>query len=153
MPEASIRVVDVYPYRQTGDGHEFLLLRRGPNVPYAGQWRMVGGKIEENEAAWETGLREVDEETGHTPTQFWTLPSLNTFYEWQDDCINLIPAFAASLPGDPELDAEHDAFAWLSLSEATDRLHWPEQERLLRLTARLLQTGIPPRLIIELERE
>jgi len=149
MPDTTVRVVDVYPYRHQSVNPEFLLLRRAPDTSYAGQWRMVGGKIEAEEAAWEAGLREVKEETAHTPTQFWTLPSVNTFYEWQADRINLAPAFAASLPGDPTLDDEHDAFVWLPAREAADRLTWPEQRRLLRLADRVLRDGIPPSLIVD----
>jgi len=149
MPSTEVRVVDVYPYRHTSVNPEFLLLRRAPGTPYAGQWRMVGGKIEADEAAWETGLREVEEETGQHPTQFWTLPSVNTFYEWQADRVNIAPAFAAKLAEDPTLDDEHDAFAWHPASDAVRRLDWPEQQRLLRLADRVLRDGIPPSLIVE----
>jgi len=112
-----------------------------------------GGKIESGEAAWETAHREVTEETGHAPDRLWTLPSVNAFYEWQDDRINLIPAFAAALPGDPVLDDEHDAFAWLPAEEAVDRVAWPEQQRLLHLADQTLRTGIPPDLIVKPEPE
>lgn len=149
MPNSTVRVVDVYPYREQSVNPEFLLLHRAPDVPYAGQWRMVGGKIEANEAAWETALREVTEETGHPPRQLWTIPSVNAFYEWEADRINLIPAFATVLPDDPVLDDEHDAFAWLPAQEAVDRLAWPEQQRLLRLADRLIRDGIPPRLFVD----
>lgn len=150
MPESVVHVVDVYPYRLVGEAPEFVLLRRASGTDYAGEWRMVGGKIQPGEAAWEAALRELREETQQTPEHFWTLPSLNRFYEWQHDRVNLIPAFAAELSGDPVLNAEHDDFAWLPFDAATDRLAWPEQQRLLRLTARLLHEGIPPSLVIEL---
>ncbi len=153
MPEAAIRVVDVYPYRRTREHPEFLLFRRASDVPYAGQWRMIGGKIEEEEAAWEAALREVKEETGQAPDDFWALPSLNTFYEWQADRVNLIPAFAAALSESPVLDDEHEAFEWLAPSEAAERLQWPEQQRLLRLATRLLRSEIPPRLFIDRHQE
>jgi dATP pyrophosphohydrolase len=113
---------------------------------------MVGGKIKSSEAAWETARRELREETGCTPVRFWTVPSVNSFYEWQADRVNLIPAFAAEVSGevgDVTLDDEHDRYTWLSLDDAADRLGWPEQERLLRLTDRLLRDGIPPDLVIE----
>ncbi|ABC45918.1 hydrolase, NUDIX family protein [Salinibacter ruber DSM 13855] len=148
MPGSVVRVVDVYPYRESAVNPEFLLLRRAPGTEYAGQWRMVGGKIESGEAAWETAHREVTEETGHAPDRLWTLPSVNAFYEWQDDRVNLIPAFAAALPGDPVLDDEHDAFAWLPAEEAAGRLAWPEQQRLLRLADQTLRAGIPPQLVV-----
>jgi dATP pyrophosphohydrolase len=151
MPDSVVRVVDAYPYRQTADAAEFLLLRRSPDVDYAGQWRMVGGTIEPGEAAWETALREMKEETGQTPERFWSVPSTNTFYEWKHDRVNLIPVFAAELSSPPVLDAEHDAFAWLDVETAADRLSWPEQQRLLRLVARLLREGVPPSLLIDPE--
>lgn len=149
MPETSIRVVDVYPYRHRSVNPEFLLLRRAPDAAYAGQWRMVGGKIEPDEAAWEAALREVTEETGERPARFWALPSVNTFYEWQNDCINLTPAFAAALSEDPSLDEEHVDYAWLPAREAAQRLKWPEQQRLLRLADRILRNGIPESLNVD----
>lgn len=147
MPDAAIRVVDVYCYRRP-EAPEFLLLRRAETVEYGGQWRMVGGKIKAGEAAWETAQREVREETGHAPTRLWTVPSVNQFYEWERDRINLIPAFATQLDADPVLNHEHADFAWLNSEEAIARLQWPEQQRLLRLTAQLLEKGIPPELVI-----
>ncbi len=138
-----MRVVDVYPYRLAGAGAEWLLLRRAAGVAYAGAWRMVGGEIEPGEVAWQAALREVREETGRAPIRAWVIPSVNAFYEWQHDRINLAPAFAAALDGDPTLDREHDAFAWLPADEAAARLGWPEQRRLLLLADRLLRGGGP----------
>lgn len=149
MPDTSVRVVDVYPYREQSINPEFLLLRRAPDMPYAGQWRMIGGKIEVHETAWEAALREVKEETGQAPNHFWALPSVNAFYEWQNDQINLAPAFGAALTSDPAMDDEHDAFTWLPAQEAVQRLHWPEQKRLLRVADRVLREGIPPSLVID----
>jgi dATP pyrophosphohydrolase len=148
MPHTAIRVVDVYPYRTTSGNPEFLLFRRAPGTEYAGQWRMVGGKIEDGEAAWAAAQREVTEETGHAPLRLWTLPSVNAFYEWQADRINLVPAFAAALPSDPVLNEEHDTFAWLPAQEAAARLSWPEQQRLLHIADQQLRTGIPPEWIV-----
>ncbi len=139
-----VRVVDVYPYRPTDNGSpEFLLLRRAPGRRYAGAWRMVGGKIESGETAWQAGLRETEEELGHRPTRFWSLPSVNVFYDWQQDRVHVAPAFAAELSGEPKLDGEHDAFRWLSADEAVRLLQWSEQRRLLRLADALLRAGGP----------
>ncbi|MEM1269088.1 MAG: NUDIX pyrophosphatase [Bacteroidota bacterium] len=145
MADAVVRVVDVYVYRRQGGGFEYLLLRRASSKLYAGQWRMVGGKIEPGEPAWKTALRELDEETQLDPRAAWALPSVNAFYEPARDQVNLIPAFAAEVDADPVLDEEHDAFEWLPLSEAVARVAWPEQRRLLSLTDELLHAGpIPP---------
>lgn len=158
MTESVVRVVDVYLYRSNAlsaeDEPRFGLLRRAAGHTYDGSWRMVGGAIETGEAAWQTALREVREETGWTPQRLWTIPSMNAFYEWQHDRVNLIPAFAAAIApddaaGGPTLDDEHDAFAWLAPEAAADRLAWPEQQRLLRLAAQLLRTNIPPELVVD----
>ena len=149
-PTATVRVVDVYPYRMAaGGGYEFLVLRRTPGHVYAGQWRMVGGKIDEDETAWQAALRELGEETGCTPVRTWALPSVNHFYDWRRDTVALIPAFAAELAADAAVTLcdEHDTSAWLPAAEAAARLSWPEQQRLLLLTAELLERGgIPPEL-------
>ncbi len=144
MPEIMARVVDVYPYRRTADGSvEWLLLRRAAGRVYAGQWRMVGGKIADGETAHAAARRELLEETGQASVAFWALPSCNVFYEWTHDRVNVAPAFAAELAAEPVLDAEHDAFAWVPLAEAVARLAWPEQRRLLALAAETLAQGIP----------
>ena len=144
MAAPSVRVVDVYPYRLMERGPvRFLLLRRAETVAYGGQWRMVGGKIEPGETAWQAAQRELREETGCPPLRFWTVPSVNTFYEWPTDTLNLVPAFAARLDADPHLDDEHDAFGWFYAEQAIRRLGWPEQRRLLRLVNTILQAGGP----------
>ena len=43
------RLIDVYVYRMNSGFPEFLLLLRSKNKIYANQWRMVGGKVKENE--------------------------------------------------------------------------------------------------------
>jgi len=75
MPAALIRVVDVYPYRLVDESKpEFLLLRRSCGRIYAGEWRVIGGKIEAGESSWKAALRELSEETGLAPVRFWSIP-------------------------------------------------------------------------------
>lgn len=138
-----LRVVDVYVYRDGGEGREFLLLRRSAGRLYAGEWRAVGGKIEPRERAWEAARRELVEETGLRPRRLWTLPSANVFYEWQHDRVNVIPAFAAEVESKAEvtLNPENEGAAWFRPAAAAERLWWPEQQRLLRLAERLLARG------------
>ena len=170
MPAVASPVVDVYPYRVHPEGPlpsfgrrgvpsgtlafpegnlRFLLLRRAAGRVYAGQWRMVGGKVEGQERAWEAALRELREETGLSPRRLWALPSVNTFYDPTRDAVVLAPAFAAEVEADPTLDAEHDVFAWLTPEAAIERLAWPERRRLLAMASDLLHSGaVPPELEI-----
>jgi dATP pyrophosphohydrolase len=149
MPAALIRVVDVYPYRLVDESKpEFLLLRRAGGRIYAGEWRVIGGKIEAGESSWKAALRELSEETGLAPVRFWSIPSVNAFYEWEHDRINLIPAFAAQIDAEPALNEEHDGFGWFEATVALQRLKWPEQRRLLQLAEQILYSGIPPELVV-----
>ena len=144
MPSISSYAVDVYPYRD--GGAEWLVLRRSSSRPDAGTWRMVGGKIEDGEAAWQAALRELREETGWAGDRVleaWAF-GVNSFYEAAADRVVLAPAFAVEVVGDPVLDAEHDGWAWLPAEDAATRLVWPEQARLLRLAASLAGAERPP---------
>ena len=134
------KLIDVYVYRMIEGKPEFLLFLRSSKKIYAHQWRMIGGKVQEGEKYWESALRELKEETGLEPQEFWTIPSVNTFYEAKTDQIHNIPAFAVSLYDDstPELDDEHTEYRWISIDELDSYLVWPEQKRLIRLTFDLL---------------
>ena len=155
MPSPSLHAVDVYPYRQRGSAREWLVVRRAPGVAYAGTWRMVGGKIDGDEAAWQTALRELAEETGwrsgHGLRSLWALPSVNAHYDWAHDRVVLAPAFAAEVTGDPTLDDEHDAWDWLPAEAAAARLAWPEQSRLLCLGEQLAGVDRPDAWEVPLE--
>ena len=67
MPEITCRVIDCHVFMMDGGTPKYLLMKRAPGVIYAGSWRMVGGKIEAGEKAYETAIRELSEETGLTP--------------------------------------------------------------------------------------
>lgn len=102
---------------------------------YAGQWRMIGGKVHAQEKAYEAGLRELKEETGLTPELFWTLPSVNQFYDAEADLVHQIPAFAAEVSQRQNitLNHEHVDFKWISKNKIAKYILWPEQRRLIRL--------------------
>ncbi|MEX2601649.1 MAG: NUDIX domain-containing protein [Balneolaceae bacterium] len=143
MPSPEKKLIDLYAYRMDGTTPRFLLLQRSGQKIYAGQWRMIGGKVKTGEMSWEAARRELLEETALHPVTFWTVPTLNHFYEASTDSVHLIPPFAAEI--DPEqkiiLNDEHTGFRWASLEEAESAVFWPEQVRILQLINRLLQTN------------
>lgn len=104
---------------------------------------MIAGKVEENETYWQAALRELYEETRLEPLKFWTIPSLNNFYEHQSDSILAIPAFAAQIDVNQSitLNREHSKADWLRIDEAVDCIPWPEQRRLLNLLNNLVTSN------------
>lgn len=141
MPQK--KLVDLYPYRLSDSGPEFLLFQRAKGKVYQDQWRMIGGKVEQGETYWQAALRELKEETGLSPKTFWTLPDINTFYEHKTDLILHIPAFAAEIETGqkPVLDDEHTRFTWIKAENIDSFIQWPEQKRLIRLTHTILTSA------------
>ena len=141
-----MRVIDCHTARATSDGWEYLVLRRAAGRYDAGRWRVVTGKIEAGEAAWQAALRELREETGLQAGRLLAVPYVNQFYEWEHDRINAIPVFVAVVDADATvtLDGEHEAHAWLGLEAAVERLAWPGQREGLRAGALLLESGGGP---------
>lgn len=134
MPEITCRVIDCHVFIVKDDEPLYLLLKRAPDVIYAGSWRMVGGKIEPGEKAYETAIRELEEETGLKPLRMWSVPYINSFYEASKDRVNIIPVFAVQSNSDKvRLSREHAEFRWLPYDDALALLPWPAQQEGLRI--------------------
>src|SRR3982750_4603443 len=99
---------------EAGGRHEFLQLRRAPDDFMGGAWSTVRGKIEEGETAWGAALRELREEAGIEPVEFYQLDTVDIFYLHGDDTLWHCPGFCAVVGRDVKviLNAEHDAFRW-----------------------------------------
>lgn len=141
MPKYTPKVVDVYPYYKVNNEVYFLLMKRNSAKIYGGQWRMVGGKVEKNEKAWQAALRELKEETGFEPNLFWAVPSINQYYEPKYDSVLHIPVFACEISpfSEPVLNEEHVDYMWVKISQVDDFVFWPEQKRLILLINELVQ--------------
>ena len=128
----SANLIEAHIFRKKENDIEFLLLKRAENEIYPGLWQMVTGSIaDDNEKGFETALREIKEETGLIPTQFWVVPHINSFYWPERDCICNIPVFAA-LVGPLQnvtISEEHSAFKWVNKKEALKLLAWPGQRK------------------------
>lgn len=140
---AKKKLIDLYPYRWKENRAEYLLLKRAKGQLYDGQWRMIGGKVEKGETYWQAGLRELFEETGLKPDKYWTIPSLNKFYEHHTDEILTIPAFAAQIDTSRPvvLNREHSKAKWFDIDKAIELILWPEQQRLLELLNNIITSN------------
>jgi dihydroneopterin triphosphate diphosphatase len=125
--------VEVHVFRYNNQKIEYLLLRRGDKVIYPGLWQIVTGKIKEGEKAYETALREVQEETGLVPERLWVAPKVNQFYSAEKDAIYIVPVFAAELKFGESITicSEHNDFRWMDPLDAREMLPWDEQQRAL----------------------
>ena len=77
--EARYDRIQCYVIRLGGEGHEFLQLRRTAGDFMGGTWQSIYGGILAGETAWQAAARELKEETGLVPLEFYQLDTVNTF--------------------------------------------------------------------------
>src|SRR5687767_13020487 len=87
----------------TPGGHEFLLLRRAAGEFMAGAWAIVRGTREVGETAPAAALRELREETGLAPVEFYQLDTVDVFYLAVGDTIWHCPSFCAIVAHEHEV--------------------------------------------------
>ncbi len=154
MPRVLCDIVDVYPFRRSGGGVEFLQLLRAEGRRMGGTWQAVHGHIRPGETVVAAALRELHEETHLRPLAVWQLQFVHSFYVADEDAIRLCASLAAEI--DPRatirLDAEHTDFRWLPADHALEQFLWPGQRRAVReiLDEIILPGPAEPYLRIEL---
>ncbi len=121
--------VVVLVIRPQGSGHQLLMARRAEGKYMVGTWQLISGGLEQNETAWQGALREMREETGLAPSEFYRLSTVTTFYRPDNDSLNIAPMFCAIVEGDADvtINTEHTAFKWVDVEEAASRLMWPRR--------------------------
>jgi dATP pyrophosphohydrolase len=127
-----------------GAGHEFLLLRRAAGEYMAGAWAVVRGTREHGETAWAAALRELREETGLVPREFYQLDIVDVFYLAKGDTIWHCPGFCALVERDAQvvLNEEHDAVRWVSRERIELEVLWPgERVQIGELCRAILDDG------------
>jgi len=126
--------VSVYVLRPDPvEGWRTLLLRRaGKHLP--GVWSQVAGGIEAGETGWQAALRELAEETGLVPLQFFSGDLCEQWYEPEDDHIVLFPVFVVLVAAgaEPTLNHEHSEYTWATRAEAEALLPFAGQRNTLR---------------------
>ena len=129
---------------ESAESHEFLQLRRAPDDFMGGAWSTVRGTLEAGETGWGAALRELREEAGIAPAEFYQLDTLDIFYLHGDDTIWHCPGFCALVARDVTvtLNAEHDAFRWVDRSRVDRDFLWPgERAQIAELCREILDNG------------
>lgn len=155
-PALRADIVDVYVFRvddtQPDQPTTFLQLRRAATQSLAGTWQPVMGHMHHGEAAAQTALRELHEETGYSPANgllgFWQLETPNIYFLHSHESIVISPCFAARVGTShkPVLDADHDALRWVAADQAQASFIWPGQRTAIEQICRDL---IPPHSPVE----
>ena len=123
---------------------EFLQLRRAPDDFMGGAWSTVRGQIEAGETAWQAALRELKEEAGISPAEFYQLDIVDVFYLQGDDTLWHCPGFCAVVSRNVEatLNPEHDAVRWVPRQRINEDFMWPgERAQLAELCREILDDG------------
>lgn len=143
MTSVRTSMVDVYVLRKAGADLQCLALRRAPGGRCPGSWETVHGHIEPAEQPAGAAARELEEETGLSPTRLYNLSRVELFYQHRADEVALVPVFAAFVKSDAvvRLGKEHDGFEWLPPAAAGLRFSWPRERRALEDIMMLLATG------------
>lgn len=120
--------------RPRDGSHELLMARRAEGQYMGGTWQLISGGLEAGETAWQAALREMREETGLVPREFYRLSTLTQFYRPDNDSLNTAPMFCAIVDAGAEvvINPEHTDHAWVPIDEAPTRLMWPGDRAALR---------------------
>ena len=142
MPQLSIGTVDVYVIRPLRPEWRVLVLQRGLGTRCPTSWEAVHGRIEPGEEPEMAAVREVREETGLTASRLYNV-TVQPFYLHLSHTVQMAVVFAAFVaePANVVLGGEHQAHAWLSVSEALQRFVWPRERAALREITDILSTG------------
>lgn len=138
-------LVCAYIFRRVGNEAQFLILKRKSRYMF-GLWQQVAGKIENGETAAQAIVRELKEETGLAPSALYSGGFVESFYDPDFNCIQIIPVFVAEAPGDAEvfLSNEHSEYKWLLPEQAREYFTFYQQRNSIELIYREFVLRVPP---------
>ncbi|WP_342381640.1 lipoyl(octanoyl) transferase LipB [Myxococcus stipitatus] len=120
---APMRTVSIAAVRGHGSEARVLLVRRRPER--GGFWQILTGRVESDEAPAQAAARELDEETGlRLPVEDLAYRHAFAVGETLPPVLAEESGFAVHAPPDAQvrLGPEHDAFEWVDVPTALERL-------------------------------
>lgn len=124
-----VRMIDCHIIYRDKNSIKYLLLKRSPDKVYPNIWQCVTGKIEGDEKAYQTAIREVKEETRLDPVKMWTVEHVNLFFEADKNRMNLIPVFGIEVNNlNIILSNEHSNYMWCDFNLASEKILWNQQK-------------------------
>ncbi|HEY3235476.1 MAG TPA: NUDIX domain-containing protein [Polyangiaceae bacterium] len=123
-----------------GRSHEFLQLYRAQGSYMAQTWQIVRGGVERGESYVSAAIRELREETGLAPTEFYRLGTVESFYTAIDDTLWHSVAFCALVGREQPvvLNQEHTDFRWVSRDRIEKCTMWSSELELFRDVCRTI---------------
>lgn len=124
-------MIQIHVVRRRNESIEYLVMKRSDDEEiYPGIWQVITGMIEPDESAQEAALRELHEESGLRPLEFYCLPYITSFFSIRRNQLQHVPVFAAIVdPGvEVVLSEEHSEFKWVSFDEAIQILPFPSHK-------------------------
>jgi len=140
-----IHYVVILVIRPRLDRFELLMARRADEKYMGGTWQLISGGLEPAETAWQAALREMREETGLVPVEFYGLSTLTSFYRPDSDSLNAAPMFCALVGEDctVTINSEHTHFDWVDVNDAPSKLMWPgDHQALDEVCSAILGNGL-----------
>jgi len=124
-------LIEAHIIKKNKKGIKYLIMKRASNQKYPNIWQMVTGKIQKNEKAYQTAIREIKEETSLEVDELYIVPRINSFYDGSDDSITIIPVFIAIVKQgeNVKLSNEHSECKWTSAKEAKKLFAWVGQRQ------------------------
>ena len=118
---------------ESGSSHEFLQLHRIAGDYMGGTWQIIRGGVEGGESYVQAALRELREEAGLIPAEFYRLGTVETFYTTFEDTVWHAPAFCAMVPRSAivKLNDEHDGYRWVHRERIDAELMWASERQVL----------------------
>jgi len=140
-----------------GRGWEFLQLLRAADDYLGGTWQTVYGTADPGEPLWRAALRELLEEAGLRPREFYRLGTVRSFYTDVNDTVWHSTPFAAIVGREDAvtLNAEHTDVRWVPRDHAGRAFMWPSDRAAIEEVAEhVLSPDAParPHLRVDLTR-